>query len=709
MLSWLDWRNTPWGKATGVQWRYAIRNACALILALYIAFVLQMSEPYWAMTSAAVVSFPTFGGVISKSLGRIVGSLFGAFAALLIVGLTLNEPWLFIITMSAWMGVCTYIANHYQNNVSYAFLLAGYTAAIIAYSAVNSTDSEVIFEIAQARVGEVIIGILCSGFMMMVLPSTSDGTALLSSLRGMQTSLTDHFERLLQPQAWHSDVANKDLKDPIRESHEQVISQILSMNLLRIQAYWSHHQLRSQDQYLNHLLHQQMRMTTQISSLRRMLVNWNTPPEGLSERLEDILHALKSPTSTQYNIAKILATFKPSQRDDFRYHAFWQRLQQFCWIYLRAEQTLQGLESTDPSRQRALGVVPKTARVKTHTDSYEAAYNGLRTFVCLFLCSAFWIQTQWDEGGIAVTLAAVSLMLNASTPSPVSNVLIMLRALVMLFVACFVVKFGILVQINSFEVFAVLLFVVLLTMNLLRVQSVRNPVLWAYLIVFMGSLLAVTNPPEYDYQGFVNGGIAQIVGLLFSAIAFQILKPSSDRRRNLRLARSLKEDFIDQLSERPPLKSSQFESLVYHRMNQISQSKDIDSKLELLRLGVVILNCHHIVWQLRERVEISEREKQARQLIRTVFIEAFFSISIKQTWLMNHEWQHQYCYSAEKIKQALQCLLWISDAFSTSEHLNEREFSGIVWRLYCSLKQIEQDIFDQISEEVVELNPQSTV
>ena len=35
------------------------------------------------MTSAAVVSFPTVGGVISKSLGRIAGSLLGAIAALL--------------------------------------------------------------------------------------------------------------------------------------------------------------------------------------------------------------------------------------------------------------------------------------------------------------------------------------------------------------------------------------------------------------------------------------------------------------------------------------------------------------------------------------------------------------------------------------------------------------------------------------------------
>ena len=75
------WRQTPWGKANGGQWRYALRNSLAMCLSLWLAFVLELDSPYWAMTSAAVVSFPTVGGVISKSLGRVVGSLIGAMAA----------------------------------------------------------------------------------------------------------------------------------------------------------------------------------------------------------------------------------------------------------------------------------------------------------------------------------------------------------------------------------------------------------------------------------------------------------------------------------------------------------------------------------------------------------------------------------------------------------------------------------------------------
>ncbi|HAF7058311.1 TPA: FUSC family protein, partial [Salmonella enterica] len=152
-------RNTPWFKATSGQWRYALRNTIAMCLALTFAYYLNLDEPYWAMTSAAVVSFPTVGGVISKSLGRIAGSLLGATAALIIAGHTLNEPWLFLFSMAAWIGFCTWACAHFTNNVAYAFQLSGYTAAIIAFPMVNIVEITQLWDIAQARVCEVIVGI----------------------------------------------------------------------------------------------------------------------------------------------------------------------------------------------------------------------------------------------------------------------------------------------------------------------------------------------------------------------------------------------------------------------------------------------------------------------------------------------------------------------------------------------------------------------
>ncbi|HAT0066704.1 TPA: FUSC family protein, partial [Salmonella enterica subsp. enterica serovar Typhimurium] len=286
-------RNTPWFKATSGQWRYALRNTIAMCLALTFAYYLNLDEPYWAMTSAAVVSFPTVGGVISKSLGRIAGSLLGATAALIIAGHTLNEPWLFLFSMAAWIGFCTWACAHFTNNAAYAFQLSGYTAAIIAFPMVNIVEITQLWDIAQARVCEVIVGILCGGMMMMILPSTSDGTALLTAFKNMHARLLEHASLLWQPET----------TDAIRSAHEGVIGQILTMNLLRIQAFWSHYRFRRQNALLNALLHQQLRLTSVISSLRRMLLNWPTPPENSREVIEQLLAELAKPRADSYTVA----------------------------------------------------------------------------------------------------------------------------------------------------------------------------------------------------------------------------------------------------------------------------------------------------------------------------------------------------------------------------------------------------------------------
>lgn len=660
-LPFLEWSRTPWGKATGGQWRYALRNSLAMCLALWVAFVLELDEPYWALTSAAVVSFPTIGGVISKSIGRIFGSLIGAAASVAIAGHCLNDPWLFTLFIAAWIGLCTYISNHYQNNVSYAFALAGYTAAIIAFGTVNVTDTQQIFDIAQARVCEVITGILCGGLMMMILPSTSDGEALLTSLRRMQLRLLEHAAMLWQPE----------ITAQMRTSHEGVIGQILTMNLLRIQAFWSHYRLRRQNNLLNYLLHQQLRITSVISSLRRMLLNWPDRPANLMPVMTQLLDELRDPATDKYRLARLLQQITPHDPADYRHRAFWLRLRHFCWLYLRCNRWLQRLQSATAVSDLQ---PPRVTPLARHTDSYEAAYNGLRTFLCIVIGCAYWINTQWDAGSAALTLTAISCVLYSSTPSPINSVSTLLKAVLLLSVVCFVVKFGLMIQIDDFWVFCAFLFPILVTMQMLKLQNPPYAALWGQLIVFMGSFLTVSNPPSYDYQSFINDNIAKVVGVLLAGLAFQILRPSSDKRKSRRIIRALRRDFIDQLSKRPQQSESQFESLIYHRISQLNQSQDQEARTWLLRWGVVLLNCSHIVWQLRDW----QTRSDPLSAVRDVCIHCLRGIMTEKGV------QHS------SLDATLQELLRMSNALAHHPEQAARDLAGLIWRLYCSLQQLQQ-------------------
>ncbi len=632
-----------------------------MCLALTVAYCLNLDEPYWAMTSAAVVSFPTVGGVISKSLGRIAGSLLGASAAMLIAGHALNDPWLFLFSMAAWIGVCTWACAHFSNNVAYAFQLAGYTAAIIAFPMVNITDPAQLWEIAQSRVCEVVVGILCGGAMMMILPSTSDGTALTSALKNMHARLLEHASLLWQPET----------TDAIRTAHETIISQILTTNLLRIQAFWSHYRFRRQNPLLNYLLHQQLRMTSVTSSVRRLLLNWPAAPAHTRSVLEQLLAELARPQADAYSVARIIAPLAPADDHDYRHRAFWLRLRYFCQLHLTSSRWIARLEDASPTRTFSVPRAPALAR---HTDNLEAVWSGLRTFVTLTVLGAWCIGTQWDAGSAALTLAAISCVLYSVVASPFNSLSLLMRTLVLLSLFSFVIKFGLMVQLTELWEFLLFLFPLLTTMQLLKLQMPKFAGLWGQLIVFMGSFIAVTNPPVYDFADFLNDDLAKLLGVGMSWLAFAVLRPGSDARKSYRHIRTLRLRFVDQLSRRPRASESEFESLVYHHISQLSQSKDAQARRWLLRWGVVLMNCSHVVWQLRSWETRSDPLAQVRDVC----------LSLLRDVMSERGVQHSL------LSSTLSELQRICDTLARHHQPAARELASIVWRLYCALLQLEQ-------------------
>jgi len=654
------WQNLPWVKATGGQWRYALRNGIAMCLALTLAYALNLDEPYWAMTSAAVVSFPTVGGVISKSLGRIAGSLLGACAALIIAGQTLNDPWLFLFAMAGWIGFCTWACAQFSNNVAYAFQLAGYTAAIIAFAMTNITEITELWDIAQARVCEVILGILCGGMMMMILPGTADGPALLAALKKMHARLLEHASLLWQVET----------NDAIRSAHESVIGQILTTNLLRIQAFWSHYRFRRQNRVLTWLLHQQLRLTSVISSLRRMMLNWPDAPATLRPVLEQLLTELAHPRADALTIARTIAPLAPAPDADYRHRAFWERLRYFCRLYLASSRWLRHLENPSPVSE---ALPPQSPTLMRDIDNAEALWSGLRTVVALLMVGAWSINAQWEHGSAALTLAAISCVLYSVSPAPFNSLTLLLRTLALLTLFSFVVKFGLMVQINALALFLLFLFPLLTTLQLLKLQMPKRAGLWGQLIVFMGSFIAVSNPPVFDFADFLNDDLAKLLGVALAWLAFAVLRPGSNARKSRRHIRALRRHFVDQLSRAPRLNEHHYESVVYHHISQLSNSQDALARRWLLRWGVVLLNCSHVVWQLRgwetRSDPLSRVRDRAIGLLRDVMSER----GVQQ----------------RSLNATLAELERICAALGQHHQPAARELASLIWRLYCALAQLE--------------------
>ena len=110
-----------------------------------------------------------FRATLSRGLFRLLGTVGGAVATVVLVPRFANEPLVLSAALAAWMALCLYLAMLDRTPRAYAFLLAGYTTSLIGFPAVMVPAD--VFTIAITRVQEIAIGILAATLVHgLVLP-----------------------------------------------------------------------------------------------------------------------------------------------------------------------------------------------------------------------------------------------------------------------------------------------------------------------------------------------------------------------------------------------------------------------------------------------------------------------------------------------------------------------------------------------------------
>src|SRR6204780_3524345 len=118
--------------AAGAPLLFGLRLWASVCLALFIAFWLELDNPFWAGASAAIVCQPQLGASLRKGWFRMLGTVVGAVMSVVLVACFAQDRLLFLGCLAVWAAVCAFLAALLRNFASYAASLAGYTAAIIA-------------------------------------------------------------------------------------------------------------------------------------------------------------------------------------------------------------------------------------------------------------------------------------------------------------------------------------------------------------------------------------------------------------------------------------------------------------------------------------------------------------------------------------------------------------------------------------------------
>jgi len=176
-----------------VRFKEAFKVALAMTIAYGIALSMDWDKPYWAGFAVAFVSLATVGQSLNKAGMRVLGTLIGVVVALTIIALAPQSRWLFMVLLSLWVALCTYMMGGTKRQ--YFWNVGGFVSVIVALDA--GPDSANAFDIAIQRAQETGLGILVYSLVAVLLWPSNSGKDFLAAVGSLASTQHQLFRAYL--------------------------------------------------------------------------------------------------------------------------------------------------------------------------------------------------------------------------------------------------------------------------------------------------------------------------------------------------------------------------------------------------------------------------------------------------------------------------------------------------------------------------------
>jgi uncharacterized membrane protein YccC len=179
-------RQTPGlGMDGPVAW--ALRTTLAALLALAIAAGLGIQHPWWAAMTVWLVAQPTRGLLLERGVARFVGTALGALVGALILHTLGGVPALLLAAIAVWLALCAGVGSVFRHFRNYGFVLAGYTAAIVALFGLG--DGAFDAGLALDRVVCTVLGIVCVSLVSLHGAAAAPAGAAIAQIQALDRDI----------------------------------------------------------------------------------------------------------------------------------------------------------------------------------------------------------------------------------------------------------------------------------------------------------------------------------------------------------------------------------------------------------------------------------------------------------------------------------------------------------------------------------------
>ncbi|MBT2375590.1 FUSC family protein [Pseudomonas fluorescens] len=578
------------------DWFYGVRTFAASMIALYIAMLMQMPRPYWAMATVYIVSSPFVGPTSSKALYRAVGTFLGAAAAVFFVPMFVQTPYLLVVVIALWTGILLFLSLHLRTANSYALMLAGYTLPLIALPVVDNPLA--VWDVAEARTEEIFLGIAVAAVVgamfwpRRLAPVFDDSVSKwfadaqvysqrfltrnvqpeeVSTLRGGMVATFNTLE-LMIGQLPHEGARPQTVRNT-KELRGRMIHLLPVVDAL--------------DDALYALERRTPELVGKFAPLLAATVAWleNTQKDAPIERwraLRDQIEALQPDAEALDDRHQLLFSNALYRLGE------WVDLWQDC----RSLQAAIQCESQD--NWRAVYRHWRLGRLTPFIDRGLMFYSAFSTVTAIIVASVLWILLGWTDGGSAVILAAVACSFFASMDDPAPQIyrFFFWTAMSVLFASLYL--FLVLPNLHDFPMLVLAFAVPFICIGTLTVQP-RFYLGMLLTLVNTSSFISIQGAYDADFLAFANSNLAGPVGLLFAFVWTLIARPFGAEFAAKRLTRFSWRDIVGltepaTLAEHRQMGVRMLDRLMQHLPRLAMTGQDTGIALREVRVALNLLD-----------------------------------------------------------------------------------------------------------------------
>ena len=583
----------------------------ATILALFIAFSLDLKSPAWAMTTIYLTSHPLSGVMRAKAFYRVIGTFIGGVAMVAIVPNLVDAPELTTLAIILWVALCVFVSLLDRTPRSYVFVLAGYTAALIGFPTVLAPGT--VFDTAVSRVEEITIGVVCAAVVHSLIFPKSALSAFEQKLRSA----------IADARLWIAEGLTKAPTPQIEMQRRRIAVDINELYTLGTSLRFDTSprrpvtgSVRAFDRRIVALLPLVGAIEDRLAVLRGI----GPLDAKLSRLLTDVYDWLELEVPGDGRRAAELRAACAAAAPSVGPQSCWADLVTVN-ITVRLDELIQSWQAcldlaaylAEPAKTPSADIRAAAAQIgpkPMHTDPGIALLSALAAAVAMSICAFFWIATAWPEGRSAIAFAAVASTLFASLDDPTPTIRNLVTFLALCIPLVVVYQFFVLPAIDGFVLLCAVLGFVLIPAAIMMAIPAYAPIGSALALGFTVEISLQTTYTA-DLATILNSNSAFVLGGVAALVVTRLMRVIGTQASARRIIRATYRDLAD-LAQGATVTRNQWTSRMLDRVALLLYRQprfeprpqhEFADALRDLRLGANIIETRSIGSEMSDRAQ----------------------------------------------------------------------------------------------------------